>query len=204
MANVLLRRFALILPLLALAGGLLAVACGGGGEEEQPGERITDPARVPSSTPIQNPALYKILGNEVTLQGGGSGQVTPFATNTPVTSQYEVKSGDFCSTIAATHNITLEQLLAANRNIDCNNLKIGDRLKIPSATASSTPTRGPLTSNPTTTGGGGRKTYTVKAGDTCDGIARANSVTLQAFLSANSSIDANCTNLKEGQVVNIP
>ena len=191
---------------LSLAAAALLMACGSGGEAEQPGERITDPARVPSSTPIQNPTLFKIEGNEVTLSGGASGAITPVAVTPPPSSEYVIKSGDFCSTIATQFKITLDALQTANRTMDCNNLRIGDKLKIPSAPVA-TPTRGSLTGNPTTrpgTTGGGSKSYTVKSGDTCAGIASANGATLAAFMAANNSIDANCTNLREGQIVTIP
>ena len=193
---------------LTLAAASLLVACGGGGEAETPGERITDPARVPSSTPVQNPTLYKIQGNEVILTGGSAGAITPIASAaTAAASEYVIKEGDFCSTIAAANNVTLEELQKANRNMNCDALKIGDKIKIPAPAPSATATRGgSLTGNPTarpgTTSGG--KTYTVAAGDTCSAIASANEVTLQAFLAANNSIDADCTNLKLGQVVTIP
>lgn len=191
---------------LALSLGAVLVACGGGGEAEKPGERITDPARVPSSTPISqgNPTLYRIEGNEVQVSGGSSGAITPVATQGPGSTDYTVKSGDLCSTIAVEHKITVEQLQAANRNMDCNVLKVGDRLKIPSA-AVATPTRGVIGGNPTTRpGGGSAKSYTVKPGDTCAGIAASHGVGTAAFLSANPSIDSDCTNLREGQVVTIP
>ena len=193
---------------IVLAGVSLAAACGGGSKTEKPGERITDPARVASSTPIQNATLFKIQGNEVILAGGPSGSITPSAASTPSPAKdHEVKSGDTCGAIAAANNISLDALTNANRNVDCGNLKIGEKLKIPSA-ATPTPTRGTLGGNPTTrpgtTGGGNAKSYTVKAGDTCGGIASANGVALAAFLAANPAIDANCTNLKDGQVVNIP
>lgn len=186
--------------------GLLAVACGGG-ESESPGERITDPARVPSSTPIQNPTLFKIKGSEVTLSGGSSGAITPVAQSAPTATEYTIASGDYCSTIAVDHKLTLEEFLAANRVIDCNNLKIGDKVKIPAAQPAATPTRGSITGNPTVRPGtntGGGKSYTVESGDTCAGIATANGVSLDAFLAANSSIDANCGNLRVGQSVVIP
>lgn len=192
---------------LALALGAVIAACGGGGDPEAPGERITDPARVPSSTPITQgqPVLYTIEGNEVQITGGASGAITPVAAQTPASSEYTVKSGDLCSTIAAEHKVTLEALQAANRNVDCNVLKVGDKLKIPS-TAAATPTRGTIGGNPTTRPGtgGGAKTYTVKAGDTCGGIASSNGVTTAALLAANPSIDANCTNIREGQALTIP
>lgn len=189
----------------ALCVTAMLIACGGGGESEQPGERITDPARVASSTPIQNPTLFKIQGNEVILTGGTSGQITPVAAITPAATDYIIKQGDFCSTIAADNRLTLDEFMKANRNVDCNALKIGDKVKIPSS-AAPTPTRGSLTGNPTTrpgtTGGGG--SYIVAAGDTCAGIAAAKGVTLAAFMAANGTINSTCSNLKAGQVVTIP
>lgn len=194
--------------LLSLAIGVagVLVACGGGDGAEKPGERITDPARVPSSTPIQNPTLYKIQGNEVILTGGSSGAITPVAATPAPATEYTIKSGDFCSTIATANKITLDELQKANRNMDCNNLKIGEKIKIPAAPVAATPTRGgSLTGNPTARPGtSGSKSYTVVAGDTCGGIAASHGVTLQALLAANNTIDANCTNLKLGQVVTIP
>ena len=160
---------------------------------------------MPSSTPIQNPTLFKIKGSEVTLSGGSSGAITPVVQPTSTASEYTIQSGDYCSTIAVDHKLTLEEFLAANRVIDCNNLKIGDKVKIPAVQPAATPTRGSITGNPTvrpgTTGG---KSYTVASGDTCAGIAATNGVSLSAFLAANSSIDANCGNLKVGQSVVIP
>ncbi len=207
------NRAAAVLFLGVAVGALsVVVACGGGGEPEEPGERITDPARVASSTPIQNPDLFQIKGNEVILAGGPSSAITPSGAATAApSSDYEIKSGDTCGAIATANNVTLEALQAANRSINCGNLSIGDKLKIPSA-ATPTPTRGAVggavggnpTARPGTATGGTAKTYTVKAGDTCGAIASANGVTLPAFLAANSAIDADCTNLKDGQVVNIP
>ena len=205
------RSAAVLLLGLSLGGVSLAAACGGGGATEEPGERITDPARVASSTPIQNPTLFKSEGNEVILAGGPSSAITPSGAPTAAaSSDYEIKSGDTCGAIATAHNVTLEALQAANRSVNCGNLRVGDKLKIPSA-ATPTPSRGTVggavggnpTTRPGTTGGNG-KSYTVKAGDTCSGIASANGVTLQALLAANSAINADCTNLKDGQVVNIP
>lgn len=189
---------------IALCAAAILFACGGGGTEEKPGERITDPARVQTSTPLQNPTLYKILGNEVSVSGGGSGAITPVAVSTPSSSDYVIKSGDLCSTIAADHGITTAELQAANRNMDCDRLRVNDKIKIPSKVVA-TPTRGgSISGNPTTKPGAGGGTYTIAPGDTCGAIATANGVTLQAFLAANPVIDAECSNLKADQIVKIP
>jgi LysM repeat protein len=184
-------------------------ACGGGEDPETPGDRVTDPARVPSSTPIQNATLFKIQGNEVQITGGSSSQITPVAATTPTSTDYVVKSGDLCSTIAVANKISLDELQKANRSIDCNALKIGDKLKIPGA-AAATPTRAALTGNPTqrpratATPGASGKTYTVLAGDTCAGIVASKGTTIAAFLAANPSINPECSNLSVGQVVTLP
>ena len=199
-----------LLP-VALLGLVIAAsaACGGGSDPETPGERVTDPARVPSSTPIQNPTLFKIQGNEVQITGGASSQITPVAAASPTSTDYVVKSGDLCSTIAVANKISLAELQAVNRNINCDALKIGDKLKIPSA-AVATPTRGSLTGNPTARPGttpspapSGNK-YTVLSGDTCAGIASSKGVSLAALLAANPSINSDCANLDVGQTVTIP
>lgn len=201
--------------IVGLAAGALSAACGGGGgpEEEGDGQRITDPARVPSSTPVQNPTLYKIQGNQVTLVGGDTSQLTPVAGKTPSAGKtYTVKAGDTCSAIAADQGVTLDALVKANPTV-CDSLKVGDVMRIPSAAATPTQTSGGLTSNPTvkptatkTPGGGGTgssgKTYTVKSGDTCADIAASYGVTVAEIIALNG-LSPDCP-LQVGQVVKVP
>jgi len=54
------------------------------------------------------------------------------------------------------------------------------------------------------TGGAGGKTYTVKSGDTCFGIAQSNNTTLQALLDANKMTEADCSSLAIGQTLKLP
>ena len=206
------RYFPMAVLLGGLVFGLAATACGGGGgpEEEGNGERITDPARVPSSTPVQNPTLYKIQGNQVTLVGGDTSQLTPVAGKTPASGKsYTVKSGDTCSQIAADHGVTLEALIKANPTV-CDALNVGDVMRIPAPAAAATQTAGGLTSNPTvratatTSGGTGDagKSYTVKSGDTCADIAASYGVSIAEIISLNG-LSSDCP-LQVGQVVKIP
>lgn len=62
------------------------------------------------------------------------------------------------------------------------------------------------TTTATTSGtpGSGAKTYTVKSGDTCGGIAEANGTTLAALLVANNLTEAACTTLAVGQILKLP
>lgn len=195
------------LPLLLFSvTALFALgACGGSGDSGTvSGQRITDPAKVPSSTPVQNPTLYQITGDEVILSGGQSAKITPTG-STPTTAQtHVVKAGDLCGTIATLYGITVDDLQKANRAMDCSVLRIGDQLKIPAKTAVPTVaggSTGGLTSNPTTKPSG--RTHTVKQGDTCADIA-TNQGVKTADLIAKNGLDANCLNLKIGQILQIP
>ena len=73
------------------------------------------------------------VGTPNPSQTPGTG--TPSATATPGTSgkTYTVKAGDNCDAIASASNITLQQLLDANKMAvaDCYSLQIGQVLKLP-------------------------------------------------------------------------
>lgn len=200
----LMRRFPVTLLLLGgLAIGLTAVACGGGGDPEPAdGARITDPALVPSSTPIQNPVLYRIQGNQVTLVGDGTtAELTPVAGNTPSgRTNYTVQVGDTCFGIAVDQGISLDALTTANPNADCGNLQAGDLLVIPGGTGGNA-NGGASTPQPTQSSGSG-ETYTVGPGETCSDIAASYGVSVADIIAING-FDSDCS-LQVGQVVKIP
>ncbi len=192
--------------LLGVFVALALAACGGGGTDEPGnGPRVTDPAVVPSSTPIQNPVLYQIRGDTVSTTGA-VGTTTPVTTAGGASGQqkYTVVPGDTCGAIAVKYGITAADLIKTNRTIDanCSNLHAGDILTIPAPAAGSTTTGG---TGPTPTPRpGAAKTYKVVSGDTCGAIAASFGVELSKLLAANPTINANCTNLAAGQTVNIP
>lgn len=199
------HRLSFTVLVLGISIGLLAIACGGGGGKNAgTGQRITDPARVPSSTPLVNPVLYTIRQDGlVSTSGGPSITVSPNSTTASAAKTYTVASGDTCSGIAAKNSISLDELLKANRTIDggCTNIHVGDVLKIPApATPASTVNTGPI-GGPTPKPSG--KTYTVASGDTCSGIAQSYSVKVADLISVNG-LDANCQSLKPGQTLKIP
>ena len=187
--------------------GALASACGGGtgSKDGGAGQRITDPARVPSSTPIQNPVLYTIRNDgRVDSSGGPPTTVSPNGTQTASPAKtYVVKSGDTCGAIASQNGVTLDELKKANRTIDdgCTNIHAGDTLKIPATIA--TPAPGTVTTGSNATAKPSGKTYTVAGGDSCSTIAASYGVPVAQLISLNG-IDADCKNLKIGQVLKIP
>ena len=203
------RPAALLLAISAMA--LFATACGGGDDDGAgQGERLTDPGRVPSSTPISRgqPQVYQInQDGSLTISGGAAVTGTPLTGTTPTNpSSYTVKSGDTCGGIASEKGITVAELIAANRaniNADCTNLRVGDELKIPSkagAGATTTRTTGGVA---TATPRAGSRTYTVASGDTCSSIAANQGIKVDDLISLNG-LDSNCTNLQVGQVLKIP
>lgn len=197
---------------LAVLGAvaLLGAACGGGGSGNNgagTGKGITDPARVASSTPIgQDAILYQIRGDTIQTTGGISATVAPGTNPTSSAGQtYTVKSGDTCAGIASQYGVSLDAFMKANRTIDanCTNLTVGDAVKIPGASATPTSSAsggGGATATPKP---GGAKTYVVKSGDTCDGIATSQGVDLQKLISLNK-LDSDCRNLQVGQILQLP
>jgi LysM repeat protein len=200
--------FALFAAALA---ALALVACGGGGGGDGgQGERVTDPAEVPSSTPISNgaPQKYEIhQDGGVVISGGPAVTSTLPPSGTPAggPGTYAVQSGDTCGSIAEAHGITADALIAANRavvNEGCTNLVPGDELKIPGRAATATPRpNGGATPQPTARSGG--DTYTVESGDTCSDIAASFGVSVEDLIEVND-LSADCTDLEIGQVLQIP
>lgn len=204
------RRLVLVTLALGVVLALLGAGCRGGSDSEKDagtGERITDPARVPSSTPVQNPILFQIKqdGN-VSFSGGPTTTVaagTPQANGTGAKSTYAVQAGDTCGAIASKFGITLDELRKANRTINsgCTNLHEGDVLRIPSAAPTAAATA-PASSGTPKPGANG-KTHTVADGQTCEGIAGGYGVKVSDLIAANN-LDPDCRNLKIGQVLKIP
>ncbi len=192
--------------------GLALIACGGGGGGEGgQGERVTDPAEVPSSTPISNgaPQKYEIhQDGSVGITGGPTveGTLPPNSTPTGGTpGTYVVVPDDTCGSIAEAHGVTADELIAANRaviNEGCTNLVPGDELRIPgTSAATSTPAPNGGAAAPTPRSGG--ETYEVQGGDTCSDIAASYGVSVDDLIELND-LDPGCTDLQPGQVLQIP
>lgn len=149
----------------------------------------TTVAELASANHISDPNLI-FVGQALTLPGTSNNNTskpsTPAQAPTQNTSggTYTVKSGDFLSSIAAAHGVSLDALASANGISNTNLIYVGQVLKIPgsgSSTTTPTPTPSkPTTSTPTATG-----TYTIKAGDSLWGIADSLGMSLNDLLSLN-------------------
>lgn len=116
---------------------------------------------------------------------------------TPATT-YEVQKGDSLWTISRKHGISVGELALANNLSDKATLRIGQKLIVPSKTASASATRASAPSATPAAAGG---TYTVVAGDTLGGIARKHGVKLADLRAANK---LRGDNLRVGQVLTLP
>lgn len=156
--------------------------------------RVVEPTVTPTTTLTTTP----------TTSPTATSTSTPEPTFTPLPPlEYTVKDGDFCSTIAALFNVSVQSIVVLNNlPADCGTLLIGQKLLVPQPT----PTASPL---PTSTLSGAEATdaacdkvfYEVKASDTLGGIAANYNVSMDAIREYNGLPN---DIVYEGQTVIIP
>ena len=120
--------------------------------------------------------------NNLTTDSLSIGQVLKLPSTTASTNTYTVKAGDTLYGIANKYNTTVDTLKSLN-NLTSNTLSIGQVLKLPGSSATST------------------DTYTVKSGDTLYAIANKYNTTVDALKSLN---DLTSNTLSIGQTLKIP
>lgn len=120
--------------------------------------------------------------NNLTTDSLSIGQVLKLPSTTASTNTYTVKSGDTLYGIANKYNTTVDTLKSLN-NLTSNTLSIGQVLKLPGSSATST------------------DTYTVKSGDTLYAIANKYNTTVDALKSLNNLTS---NTLSIGQTLKIP
>jgi len=126
----------------------------------------------------------------------------PTATELPPI-EYIVKSGDFCSTIAAFFNVSIQSIVTLNNlSADCGELYEGQKLLIPQPTPTASPQPSATLSAPEQTEAACEKiSYEVKANDTLSVIANTYKVSMESIRSYNKlSNDI----VYEGQTLIIP
>jgi LysM repeat protein len=184
-----------VLAVLAVAA--LAGACGGSGSDGG-AVGVSDPAEVPTSTPIVNPLTFRTKNDELQIDPGGNG--TP-GTGAADPQTHIIGEGETCADIASQYGITVDDLKRANSGInsDCTNLIAGEELRIPNAS----PTAGPTGASGTPTPSSGGQEYVIQEGDTCSDIAASFGVAVEDIIAVNG-LDPSCTGLFPGDVIIIP
>ena len=119
---------------------------------------------------------------------------------------YKVEKGDTLYSISRKYQITVAELRAANNLSENDVIKVGQKLKIPSADISNAAAL--ATDNKATTSGSATlsstratKEYTVVKGDTMYSISKKNGMTLAEFMALNG-LDSNSV-IKVGQKLKI-
>ena len=118
---------------------------------------------------------------------------------------YKVEKGDTLYSISRKYQITVAELRAANNLSENDVIKVGQKLKIPTADISNAAAL--ATDNKATTSGAtlsssrATKEYTVVKGDTMYSIAKQNGMTLAEFMALNN-LDSNSV-IKVGQKLKI-
>jgi LysM repeat protein len=118
-------------------------------------------------------------------------------TPAPTASQeYVVARGDSFYSIAKKFSLKIKEIEAANPGVTPTKLKVGEKLQIPPAGASSA-----VSANPSMSADGAEETYVVKSGDSLTKIAKHFGVSIRSIRSANGM---KTNMIKVGEKLKIP
>jgi LysM repeat protein len=118
------------------------------------------------------------------------------------TCTYVIQRGDTLYRIALAHNLTVDEVVAANPGINPSLIIPGDELVIPDCEPDAEATPEAAGENITTVGSPGEVIHTVVAGETLLEIAKQYGVTIASIVDANNLADPN--RLSVGQELIIP
>lgn len=117
----------------------------------------------------------------------------PYAPQAAAAGTYTVKAGDTLGGIAARHRSSAAAIASANHLTNLNALKVGQVLRIPTASAVKAPAAKKATVP--------ASSHTVKSGDTLYALSRRTGVPVQQLMRANN---LSSPNLKVGTKLTIP
>lgn len=132
----------------------------------------------PTVTPTQTTTATQTLTPTATSTG------TPEPTFTPLPPiEYQVKSGDYCSSIAAFFNVSVQSIVLLNNlSADCTDLSVGQTLQIPQPTPTASPMpTATLSQSQSTEEACEKYSYTVTENDTLIAIAANFNVSMDAI-----------------------
>jgi len=194
--------FTILAVHVVLLSALLIAGCKRTTTEEQPAPEQTAVTPPPPPPPIEPPVLPPPVDTNMPAVVPPPPVVDiapppppPVVVESPGQEHVIVK-GDTFATLATKYHVSVNAIKQANPNLNPNRLKIGDKVKIPAATA--TPSAQPGAAAPAASEG---KTYKVKSGDNLTKIAKANGTTAKALRAANN---LSTDQIKVGQPLKIP
>ncbi len=115
---------------------------------------------------------------------------------------YVVQSGDTLSSIARQFNTTMDTLKQVNHIDDPNSLALGQKIEVPTTTATTATPAAGSTAAATPTAAASALTYTVQSGDTLAAIAARYGLSVDDLAKTNKIQDVN--SIAAGQVLVIP
>lgn len=200
-----LRHLSLLATLMLTT--TLAAAC----DKEDP---LAAPPGIQTATPFAKPPEPTIVPATSRTPGGtltSTPRATPTSSTTAATpatggadTTYTVVAGDAISLIAQRFGVTSAAIRVAN-NLPNDDIRIGQILKIPRATASGTPTPGPTVGPPRPAPPpASGDSYLVKPGDTAFGIALEFQVTLAELEQVNGVGPGGLNNIRAGETIRVP
>ncbi len=188
---------------LAIHGiGLMALLMQGCGQSKEPAP--------PTETTATNPPpeFIDTTNGAVTASNPPVVVTAPtVAPETPPTpappsgaTEHTIVKGDYLEKLAKDYHTSVKAITNANSGIEPTKLKIGQKIRIPAATAPAAPAETGVAVAPSVREGG-EQSYTVKSGDTLTKIAARFGVSLKALRAANG---LRTDSIKVGQKLKIP
>jgi LysM repeat protein len=190
---------------LAIHGvGLMALLMQGCGQPKEPA--------APTETTISNPppAFVETTNPPETTSTPPVVATAPVAPVEQVappvapagSTEYTIAKGDTLATIARKSHVSVKALTDANPGLVPTKLKIGQKVQIPAAAASSAPAAAGIAPvESASASASGQQTYTVKSGDNLTKIAGHIGTTVKALRAANG---LKTDSIKVGQKLKIP
>jgi LysM repeat protein len=172
----------LAVHVLAILTALIAQGC----KREQPPVPPEPMAPVPTFEPTNQPPVVDTnllpVAVDTNVQPPMVDTAPPPVIQAATGTEHVIAKGDSFYSIGKKYGVTMKAIADANPGVDSSKLKIGQKIKIPAATA---PAAGGVVA-PASDVGAGTQTYTVKSGDTLTKIAAQFGVTIKALRSANN------------------
>ncbi|MGD7652195.1 MAG: LysM peptidoglycan-binding domain-containing protein [Verrucomicrobiales bacterium] len=160
-------------------------------ELDQLHSKLLEQERLIRQLQQENQQLRKSTGATASSSRHSTAQAAPSASTTT----YTVRAGDSLGKIAKRYKCSIDQIVRINRLKNASVIRIGQKLKIPSA---SLPSESNVSNDSSNLAG---KTHRISEGETYFSIARKHGTSAEALIAANPTIKA--TALRPGQVIKL-